>query len=627
MQKSTFENIINLIRKEEVVLFVGAGCSIASGAPSVDSLTKLIIDKLDSSFNSDATDIQKASAALILQNGNREVLNEILIDSFSNLLPSDFHKALSIIPFIHDIITTNYDTLIEDAIGDKGQVFVINDDCTSYSPDSRHIFKIHGDISHLNEVVISEDDYRRVVGEHSQKLVWNQVYGLFSTKHIVFIGYSLSDPNFLNLVDDIISKVSKPVKQMYLIAPSLKELTKRRLEAMQIAYIPGDSDSFVNDTLEHLRDTFGEDFSSYERNKVAAEFGRMNGVLFNTKDNGASIQIDSFECPNENKVEIKFKTKNLDLITNPKHFGSTIKVNGVKIPAKSLSIEEMQTLAFLVNGLNITKGIKPASMYIGLMTQTVSLKLSSRLQALSIYTNASTFRIGNEIHVKWNIVVGEMELVLSIPDRVGASFPCRINTDFYETFSNLNDARIWLKLIRGFGADTQIKINSMSFPEIGNIQKEQFSIFNDYLEYCENLSVIEASSVDFGTYERMTPQLLSISRMVKSYYLKEDYVIKTPDNNERFCVTLKTVPEEISVGNYYVMRTVQNLLSPVVLCGHSFTIPQERCLRMKNKAIEKRVEDNGDCTVVFEDHSGCIQISYNDIDDSDSILEGNVSDE
>ena len=287
----------------------------------------------------------------------------------------------------------------------------------------------------------------------------------------------------------------------------------------------------------------------------------------------------------------------------------------------------MQTLAFLVNGLNITKGIKPASMYIGLMTQTVSLKLSSRLQALSINTNASTFRIGNEIHVKWNIVVGEMELVLSIPDRVGASFPCRINTDFYETFSNLNDARIWLKLIRGFGADTQIKINSMSFPEIGNIQKEQFSIFNDYLEYCENLSVIEASSVDFGTYERMTPQLLSISRMVKSYYLKEDYVIKTPDNNERFCVTLKTVPEEISVGNYYVMRTVQNLLSPVVLCGHSFTIPQERCLRMKNKAIEKRVEDNGDCTVVFEDHSGCIQISYNDIDDSDSILEGNVSDE
>ena len=40
-----YDEIIDLIRREEVVLFVGAGCSLAAGAPSASDLNTRLTNK------------------------------------------------------------------------------------------------------------------------------------------------------------------------------------------------------------------------------------------------------------------------------------------------------------------------------------------------------------------------------------------------------------------------------------------------------------------------------------------------------------------------------------------------------------------------------------------------------
>ena len=131
-----YDEIIDLIRREEVVLFVGAGCSLAAGAPSASDLNTRLKKLLDKSFIPQTDTLQEVSEALVLQDGNRDRLNKVLIDSFSSLKPTCFHKSLSTIPYIKDIVTTNYDNLIESSYNYNSiQVFAEDQDCGCYSEE------------------------------------------------------------------------------------------------------------------------------------------------------------------------------------------------------------------------------------------------------------------------------------------------------------------------------------------------------------------------------------------------------------------------------------------------------------------------------------------------------------
>lgn len=225
-----FDKIIELIRREEVVLFVGSGCSIAAKAPSASDLTNRIKGILGKSFIPPIDTLQDVSDALVFQDKNRDRLNRILIDSFSSLKPAYFHRTLSKIPYIKDIVTTNYDNLIESSY-DQGsvQIFAEDQDCGNYLEDKYHIYTIHGDCEHLDRVIITNSDYRHTIRSHRAPLLWGKVQSLFATKHIVFVGYSLQDANFKNLIEDIRNNEGIKSKQLYLITLKLDPLAIAQL--------------------------------------------------------------------------------------------------------------------------------------------------------------------------------------------------------------------------------------------------------------------------------------------------------------------------------------------------------------------------------------------------------------
>ncbi|WP_179106463.1 SIR2 family protein [Terribacillus halophilus] len=115
-------------------------------------------------------------------------------------------------PYISEIITTNYDTNLEHCL-DSVSVIHRNlksiNNSTRYNPrENVKLYKIHGCITDENtQIVITEKDYQEF--NMSNTYLFNKLYSTFMENNIVFIGYSLSDPNIRSLLKEIIDETKK----------------------------------------------------------------------------------------------------------------------------------------------------------------------------------------------------------------------------------------------------------------------------------------------------------------------------------------------------------------------------------------------------------------------------------
>lgn len=183
IQRSSYNN--------KLVIFVGAGVSKDSGLPLWKEIIEDIKKKIKVSNTND--DSLKIAQYYYNSRGKKEYydfLNEKLgIDAE----PNKIHDALLELNPSH-IITTNYDDLIEKAASKKGMFFdvVAKDNDLPYTPNNKMIIKMHGDFKNRN-IVFKEDDYLSY--SNNFKLIENYIKSLFSTKTVIFVGYSLSDIN------------------------------------------------------------------------------------------------------------------------------------------------------------------------------------------------------------------------------------------------------------------------------------------------------------------------------------------------------------------------------------------------------------------------------------------------
>lgn len=217
MKKVLFNyiNIIqNAITSNKLILFVGSGVSINSGIPSWKDL------------------IQELSKDLCIKNKNTYTFEEMIKipqlyfnkfgkGSYNNKIKSilqiDKAKPNIINDLLFDlnpqyIITTNYDSLIEDSAKKQKEFFslVKQDKDFPKTNNNKMIIKMHGDIP-LGNFVLKEDDYKN----YSKNFILTETYikGLFSTHVILFVGYSISDPNvkqIFNWINEILGEDSTP---------------------------------------------------------------------------------------------------------------------------------------------------------------------------------------------------------------------------------------------------------------------------------------------------------------------------------------------------------------------------------------------------------------------------------
>lgn len=102
---------------------------------------------------------------------------------------------------ISGIITTNYDSLLE-TLFPKYHVYVGQDDLLFHQTfELAEIYKIHGSVSDPQSMVLCEDDYQML--EETRDYLVAKLLTIFVEYPIIFIGYSISDPDIRGILKSI----------------------------------------------------------------------------------------------------------------------------------------------------------------------------------------------------------------------------------------------------------------------------------------------------------------------------------------------------------------------------------------------------------------------------------------
>lgn len=191
--EETFRILKEAKNEKRLVLFVGAGASFDSGMPlwsdAIDTISKAL------GLPKGTDDALKIPQYYFNSRAKKEY-NELMRKIFKygeELNTTDLHKAIIGLG-THTIITTNYDHLIEKAAKENGEVMqVISQDIDlPYLRSGRQLIKIHGDFEHDN-FVLKEDDYLQYSSNF--KLIETYIKSIIGSKVVLFIGYSLNDPD------------------------------------------------------------------------------------------------------------------------------------------------------------------------------------------------------------------------------------------------------------------------------------------------------------------------------------------------------------------------------------------------------------------------------------------------
>ncbi len=184
-----------------LALFMGAGVSVAAGLPSWDELIKAIASESETYRDriEELKGIPAVDAASLLKRENEKQFDRLLTQALQKTHFAVGHALLASLR-AQQAITTNFDTLYEDAskvpAGDQMTVLP----WSRTKPGQPWLLKMHGDIGSKG-IVLSRDEFL------GYDMLWRPLASVLQaalvTKHVLFVGYSLTDENFIRLGRDV----------------------------------------------------------------------------------------------------------------------------------------------------------------------------------------------------------------------------------------------------------------------------------------------------------------------------------------------------------------------------------------------------------------------------------------
>ena len=229
------------LEKGKLIVFVGAGVSKNSGLPEWKELIK---DYAEYRGIKEFTSKEYLTIPEeVFERYGSLKYYEIAEKRFSGkYVPNSIHRILDEMDLTY-IITTNYDTLIEDEI--KNLQIVSKDEDLPYTNSNRMLIKMHGDFKNKN-IVLKKSDYDKY--EKNFQLISTLVKGLFTTNTVLFIGYSYSDTNVQQIMNWIKEILKEKTRKAFLVEFT-NEYNKEEENGEQINKI---SLKLLNDTNDEV---------------------------------------------------------------------------------------------------------------------------------------------------------------------------------------------------------------------------------------------------------------------------------------------------------------------------------------------------------------------------------------
>lgn len=192
------EKILN----DEAALFVAAGLSQSAGYSSWKDLLSPCAKRMKVEIT-DETDLYLLAQYFVNTYGETELLKIIEQKTNKISFESDLIAALLQLD-IKNIWTTNFDKSLEQILLKRGiiaRTISHEKDLASVNNIHTNIFKLNGDISDLNEMIVTKSDYINYLNNHEMFLTFLKKE--LPTKTFLFIGYSFRDSLILDCLDKI----------------------------------------------------------------------------------------------------------------------------------------------------------------------------------------------------------------------------------------------------------------------------------------------------------------------------------------------------------------------------------------------------------------------------------------
>lgn len=153
------------------------------------------------------------------------------------------------------IFTTNYDELIEDAYLEVGKQLRVSSTEEEFKArrverPERHLVKLHGTIDRPDTIVLTRTDYARARTERKEMLDF--LRGEMTETAFLFVGFSLSDPNFNLLHDDIRLVYGMNTPASYTVQGRRNPVKDRYLQSLDVNTIWLDSWNQLPDFLNRI---------------------------------------------------------------------------------------------------------------------------------------------------------------------------------------------------------------------------------------------------------------------------------------------------------------------------------------------------------------------------------------
>lgn len=193
------------LEQDNVAIFAGSGLSAPAGFVSWGELLRPIAQDLGLDVDKEHDLVTLAQYHLNENVSNRNQLNKRLIEEFSKSAEiTENHQILARLP-IYTYWTTNYDKLIEKSLEITGKIpdvkYTKKHLALTKPKRDAVVYKMHGDIDHPDEAILTKDDYESYHVKMDQFIT--ALSGDLVSKTFIFIGFSFTDPN----LDYILSRV------------------------------------------------------------------------------------------------------------------------------------------------------------------------------------------------------------------------------------------------------------------------------------------------------------------------------------------------------------------------------------------------------------------------------------
>lgn len=207
---SFIKDFVRDLREDNAAIFAGAGMSRSAGFVDWPELLRDIAGELDLDIKLEH-DLISIAQFHVNKHKNSAKLARKIVEEFSDYAQaSRTHETLARLP-IRTYWTTNYDTLIEDALKGAFKVADVKhsiDQLNSTRPKrDAVVYKMHGCVSVASKAVLYKEQYERYYQTHEPFVT--ALSGDLVSKTFLFIGFSFADPN----LDYVLSRLHTAAKR------------------------------------------------------------------------------------------------------------------------------------------------------------------------------------------------------------------------------------------------------------------------------------------------------------------------------------------------------------------------------------------------------------------------------